>query len=121
MSDDQTIEYNYLKEKARMLCALGASKYSKNDAFGYPLKEWDDYNIDNGALQIAKGDRGEEIESCIELKNLNEVKLLMRTFHFDLEEFELIMNDETGYYYKVLLNHLMTKAPLMLYFKLKEK
>ena len=111
-------KYVYIWSKASMCHVKGLDAFRKDDYFNYPLKEWNQEQIDFGCEQINSLLRGTHKDQPIEQDDEVCIDNLLLTFHFEPLEKETINNSSNVPIMKILFKHIMDDSEITLYFKL---
>lgn len=113
--------YEYIKVKAQNYLEIGANKYREQDAFGYPLEEWDKNDLKqlkDGCKQILKY-KGLTEKSAFEGLSVSGFYKLMEMFHFEFVRRET--NSESDFFNdKIVFKHRIAGFFTTLYNKLKK-
>ena len=86
--------YAYLWVKASQCHGLGFELFRKRDALKYPLKEWESAQLMLGIEQIVHRLAGITPELYITQPKIEDVEVLMMTFHFKVDKVNMVENDK---------------------------
>ena len=119
-------QYSYLWVKASQCLGLGFELFRKRDAFKHPLVEWESQELLSGIDQIVNRLAGISPELYITQPTMEDVEVLMMTFHFEVDRVRNIKNENGERICKVTCRHIVLaqqeKSPYIfnLFFKLSQ-
>ena len=115
-TENSSTKYSYLWGQAALYYFRGADEYKRLDYFGYPKKCWSRNAMKSIAGQIAIEMRGENPGTPIIVHSLLHIYQSLSLCHFEINAFEIVDFDDK--IIKVLANHMIDHASLVVYFRI---
>jgi hypothetical protein len=100
-------QYSYLWVKASQCLGLGFELFRKRDALKHPLNEWESQDLLSGIDQIVNQLAGITPELYITQTGMEDVEVLMMTFHFEVGKVKKIKNENGDKICKVTCRHIV--------------
>jgi hypothetical protein len=107
------VGFGYIWSKAKRLQLVGPTFYASRDYFSFPKKDFHLIEILNACRDITENIRGWHQEFPIYISNLETIKQLLQTFHYEIQQENFSEVEEVK---TIKFSHIMTKEEIQMYF-----